>query len=163
VPRANFWNKACLIQGTLIGWTVLIGVVLAAIFLGPPLFFSEAETGYLYSGAFVGAVLGFLLAGIISDWSAKFLTRKNKGIYEPEFRLILVVPQMIVGCAGLYGFGITANNVSKYGWFVPDFFFALEVMGMVLGAVMGSLYIVDAHRKSFPRNTLPSGRQPQCC
>ncbi len=27
---------ACLIQGTLIGWTVMIGVVLAAIFLGPP-------------------------------------------------------------------------------------------------------------------------------
>ena len=31
---AIFW--ACLIQGTLIGWTVMIGVVLAAIFLGPP-------------------------------------------------------------------------------------------------------------------------------
>lgn len=27
---------ACLVQGTLIGWTVMIGVVLAAIFLGPP-------------------------------------------------------------------------------------------------------------------------------
>lgn len=31
---AIFW--ACLIQGALIGWTVMIGVVLAAIFLGPP-------------------------------------------------------------------------------------------------------------------------------
>lgn len=29
---------ACLIQGTMIGWTVFIGIVLAAIFLGPPLF-----------------------------------------------------------------------------------------------------------------------------
>jgi len=40
----------CLIQGTLIGWTVLIGVVLAAIYLGPPLFFNEVTTGYLYTG-----------------------------------------------------------------------------------------------------------------
>ena len=31
---AIFW--ACLIQGTLIGWTVMIGIVLAAVFLGPP-------------------------------------------------------------------------------------------------------------------------------
>ncbi|KAI9766521.1 MAG: hypothetical protein M1840_006478 [Geoglossum simile] len=138
---------ACLIQGTLIGWTVLIGIVLAAIFLGPPLFFNEAQTGYLYSGAFVGAVLGFALAGIISDWSAKWLTLKNKGIYEPEFRLILVIPQMIVGCAGLYGFGLTSGKVIKYGWFWPDFFFALEVMGMVLGAVASALYVVDAHRE----------------
>ena len=43
----------CLIQGTLIGWTVLIGVVLAAIYLGPPLFFNEVTTGYLYTGVII--------------------------------------------------------------------------------------------------------------
>ena len=139
-----FW--ACLIQGTMIGWTVLIGIVLAAIMLGPPLFFNEVQTGYMYTGAFVGAILGFVLAGVMSDSLAKLMTKRNGGIYEPEFRLVLVVPQLIFGCAGLYGFGITSNNTSRYGWFWPDFFFALEVMGMVLGAVASALYIVDAHR-----------------
>ncbi|KAK6383156.1 hypothetical protein LTR65_010393 [Meristemomyces frigidus] len=137
---------ACLIQGTLIGWTVLIGIVLAAIMLGPPLFFNEVQTGYMYTGAFIGALLGFIIAGLLSDSSAKFMTKRNGGIYEPEFRLILVIPQLIFGCAGLYGFGITSNNTYRYGWFWPDFFFALEVMGMVLGAVSSALYIVDAHR-----------------
>ena len=138
---------ACLIQGTLIGWTVMIGVVLAAIFLGPPLWFTEVQTGYMYTGPFVGAVLGFVLAGILADWSMNAMVKKNKGVYEPEFRIVLVVAQMVVGCAGLYGFGITAHDVKRYGWFWPDFFFALEVMGMVLGAVASALYIVDAHRK----------------
>lgn len=162
---------ACLIQGTLIGWTVLIGIVLAAIMLGPPLFFNEVQTGYMYTGAFIGALLGFILAGLISDPCIKLLTRWNKGVYEPEFRLVLVIPQLIFGCAGLYGFGITANNTTKYGWvrlpsppppytiilppfldptndsqFWPDFFFSLEVIGMVLGAVASALYLVDAHR-----------------
>ncbi|KAK6430289.1 hypothetical protein LTR95_013557 [Oleoguttula sp. CCFEE 5521] len=136
-----------LIQGMMIGWTVLIGIVLAAIMLGPPLFFDEVKTGYMYSGAFIGALLGFLLAGVLSDSSAKWMTRLNKGIYEPEFRLVLVIPQLIFGCAGLYGFGITSSNTPVYGWFWPDFFFALEVMGMVLGAVASALYIVDAHRE----------------
>ena len=140
-----FW--AMLTQGLLIGWTVLIGIVLAAIMIGPPLFFNEVETGYMYGGPVVGAILGFILAGLMSDPSARWLTKRNKGIYEPEFRLILVVPQMIFGCAGLYGFGITAANTVKYGWFWPDFFFALVVMGMVLGAVASALYIVDAHRE----------------
>ena len=140
-----FW--ACLIQGTLIGWTVLIGIVLAAIMLGPPLLFNEVQTGYMYTGAFIGAVLGFLLAGLISDWVPRWMTKRNGGIYEPEFRLVLVIPQLIFGCAGLYGFGITSINTYRYGWFWPDFFFALEVMGMVLGAVASALYIVDAHRE----------------
>lgn len=163
---------ACLIQGLLIGWTVLIGIVLAAIMLLPPLVFNEVETGYMYTGAFIGALLGFAIAGLISDSSVKLLTKWNGGIYEPEFRLVLVIPQLVFGCAGLYGFGITSSNTYKYGCkhfsafpfplspllqfiltlgaclagFWPDFFFALEVLGMVLGAVASALYIVDAHR-----------------
>lgn len=140
-----FW--AMLTQGLLIGWTVLIGIVLAAIMIGPPLWFNEVQTGYMYAGPVIGAVLGFVLAGLISDPSARWLSQRNNGVYEPEFRLILVIPQLIFGCAGLYGFGITASNTVKYGWFWPDFFFALVVMGMVLGAVASALYIVDAHRE----------------
>lgn len=101
---------ACLIQGTMIGWTVFIGVVLAAIFLGPPNFWNEVKTGYAYTGAFIGAVLGFVIAGGLADWSAKYMTRKNGGIYEPEFRIVLVIPQLIFGCAGLFGFGISASR-----------------------------------------------------
>jgi len=137
---------ACLIQGSLIGFTVLIGVVLAAIMLGPPLWFGEKETGYMYTGAFIGALLGFGLTGLISDWSANLLTRLNNGVYEPEFRMVLVIPQLILGCAGIYGFGWTSADTATYGWFWPDFFFALVVMGMVCGAVASALYIVDAHR-----------------
>lgn len=141
---AIFWG--CLIQGSMIGWTVFIGVDLAAIMLGPPLWWGEVETGYAYVGAFTGAILGFLVAGGFADWSAKFMTKKNGGTYEPEFRIVLVVPMLIFGCAGLYGFGVTSNNLYRYHWFWPVFFFGLEVMGMVIGAVASSLYIVDAHR-----------------
>ncbi|KZM23094.1 uncharacterized protein EKO05_0008321 [Ascochyta rabiei] len=137
---------ACLIQGVMIGFTVLLGVTLAALFLGPPLWFGELETGYMYTGAFIGAILGFLLTGLISDPSAKLLTRWNNGVYEPEFRMVLVIPQMVLGGAGLYGFGWTASEPLKYGWLWPDFFFALVIMGMVCGAVASALYIVDAHR-----------------
>lgn len=142
---AIFW--ACLIQGALIGWTVFIGIILAAIFLGPPLFWNEVDTGYAYTGAFIGAILGFVVAGALADWSAKFMTQRNGGVYEPEFRLVLVIPQLIFGCAGLYGFGVTASGIGKYSYIWPIFFFALEVMGMVIGAVASALYIVDAHRK----------------
>jgi hypothetical protein len=130
----------------LIGFTVLIGITLAAIMLGPPLWFGELETGYMYTGAFIGALLGFVLTGLIADPSAALLTRWNNGVYEPEFRLVLVIPQLVFGGAGIIGFGYTANDAGHYGWFWPDFFFALVVLGMVCGAVASALYLVDAHR-----------------
>lgn len=139
---------ACLIQGLLIGWTVFIGVIMAQFFLGYPLWWDEVRTGYAYTGAFVGAILGFAVSGLLADWSAKKLTRWNKGVYEPEFRIVLVIPQLIFGVMGLYGWGITADGMLKkqYHYAVPLTFFALEVAGMVIGAVASSLYIVDAYR-----------------
>lgn len=112
----------------------------------PPLFFSEVETGYLYTGAFLGAMLGFLMSSLLADWSAKTLARHNGGVYEPEFRLFLVIPQTVIGAVGLFGFGFTADDPSKYGPRWPSFFFGMEVMGMVLGATASALYLVDAHR-----------------
>jgi MFS family permease len=140
----------CLTQGTLIGWTVFIGVMLGSIFLGPPLWWDEVNTGYAYAGPLVGAFLGFLVVGALADWSAKLMTRRNNGVYEPEFRIVLVIPQLIIGSAGLFGFGIVAPNIVEYFWFWPIFFFGMVVMGMVIGAVASALYIVDAHRMLPP-------------
>ncbi|KAI9039087.1 putative MFS transporter [Aspergillus affinis] len=137
---------ACLIQGAIIGWTVFIGVVLAAIFLGPPLWFNEVQTGYLYTGAFIGSILGLILSGLLSDSMNRIMIRLNKGRYEPEFRILLVLFQLVFCGVGLYGFGIVAEDVGRYGWLVVDVFFAFVVVGMVMGAVASALYIVDAHR-----------------
>ncbi|KAK4158085.1 hypothetical protein C8A00DRAFT_11136 [Chaetomidium leptoderma] len=139
---------ACLIQGLMIGWTVFIGVILAQFFLSTPLWWGEVNTGYAYTAAFIGALLGFAIAGGLSDWSARYMTKLNGGVYEPEFRIVLVIPQMILGCAGLYGWGITVDGLlhGTYHYAVPLTFFALEVAGMVIGAVASSLYIVDAYR-----------------
>lgn len=136
-------------QGVLIGWTVFIGVVLAAVFLGPPLWLNPVSTGYLYTGAFIGSILGLVFSGLLSDWTNKFMIKLNGGTYEPEFRISLVFFQLLFSGIGLYGFGITAEDVERYGWLIPDVFFAFVTMGMVMGAVSSALYIVDAHRKSI--------------
>ncbi|KAL4868780.1 hypothetical protein BDV12DRAFT_169010 [Aspergillus spectabilis] len=137
---------ACLIQGVIIGWTVFIGVTLAAIFMSGPLWFEEDKTGYMYTGAFIGAIIGLVLSGLLSDFMNQFMIKLNKGRYEPEFRILLVIFQLIFCGIGMYGFGITANDAAHYGWLPPDVFFGCVVIGMVMGAVASALYIVDAHR-----------------
>ncbi|KAL6235168.1 hypothetical protein BDW75DRAFT_230563 [Aspergillus navahoensis] len=137
---------ACLIQGVIIGWTVFIGVTLAAIFMSGPLWFEEDKTGYMYAGAFIGAMVGLVLSGLLSDFMNNVMIKLNKGRYEPEFRILLVIFQLIFCGIGMYGFGITANDAAHYGWLPPDVFFGCVVSGMVMGAVASALYIVDAHR-----------------
>jgi len=129
-----FW--ACLTQGTLIGWTVLIGIVLAAIFLAPPLYFTAHQVGYMYSSAFIGALLGFVVCGALSDWSAKWLMKRNGGVFEPEFRLVLVLPQLVFGCGGLFAFGITSNDLIRYA------------LGIILSACRSTLQCMANHVSS---------------
>ncbi|KAK9371078.1 major facilitator superfamily domain-containing protein [Lipomyces kononenkoae] len=141
---AVIWG--CLTQGPLIAWTAMIGVVLAAVFMGPPLWYTEVNVGYMYTGAVIGALIGFVIAGVLSDFSAKWLSRHNNNIYEPEFRIVLVIPQMICGCIGIWGFGFISSDMFKYSQYLPPFFFGLETCGMILGAVAGASYITDAYR-----------------
>lgn len=128
---------------------MFFGVILAIVFLGPPLWFEEDKTGYLYTGAFIGAIVGLVLSGLLTDSMNKVMIRLNHGKYEPEFRILLVIFQLICCGIGLYGFGFTASDVVRYGWLLPDVFFAFLIVGMVMGAVASALYIVDAHRE-FP-------------
>lgn len=138
---------ACLIQGVVIGWTVMVGVILSLIFLGPPLFFNEERAGKMYTSAFIGSMLGLVLSGLYSEVVTKFMIRQNKGKYEPEFRILLVIPTLVFSAIGLYGFGITANNVTRYGWLIPEVFLAFIIISMVMGAIASAQYLLDAHRE----------------
>lgn len=111
---------ACITQGVMIGWTVLIGIVLSTFYQLPPLYYSDKKVGYLFSSAFIGSVVAFVLCGAIADPLAKFMTKKNGGVYEPEFRIPLVIFQLIAGCIGLYGFGWTVVDLERS---VPNSYF----------------------------------------
>lgn len=140
-----FWG--CLMQGVIIGWTVMVGVILSLIFLGPPLFFTEEKAGKMYTAAVIGALVGLVISGVFSELTTKAMIKANRGIYEPEFRILLAIPTLIFTAIGLYGFGITSANTYKYRWLIPDVFFGFIIAGMVMGAVASAQYLLDAHRE----------------
>jgi hydrogenase/urease accessory protein HupE len=54
---------------------------------------------------------------------------------------------MLIFCGiGLFGYGLTVSNATKYGWLLPDTFLSMLLIGMVMGAVASALYIVDGFR-----------------
>lgn len=132
-----------LIQGWFVGLYVAIAFVLPQIFGYPPYNFSPAGIGYLSLGPFIGGLIATILFSIITDPITLYLTKKNKGVYEPEYRLLLTIPGLVTG-AGLLGYGqITQTYGSPY---VAATLHGIIIFGVMALIVATSTYALDAYR-----------------
>ncbi len=86
-------------------WVIGISLVIAQIFSAPPYLLNTAQLGYIAFGPVVGGLLGCILCGALSDPIARWMTRRNNGVYEPEFRLPLMLLLPIVSTIGYFIFG----------------------------------------------------------
>lgn len=148
-PLPMFFNPAitwaALVQGVMIAWLSLIGTSLALVLI--QLGFNEAQTGYMYTGAFIGAIVAFIFAGATCDPWARWITHRNGGVFEPEFRLFLIWPMLAVSLVGLFGYGYAAENAVTVGWATIAAMFGFVVAGAVLGSIVSAQYIVDGYRE----------------
>lgn len=110
--------------------------------------------GYLNTFCAPAALIAFLLTHSASDLSVKILARRNKtnpGVYEPEFRLLLLIPTLAIGFPGfaLFGWYTGTYSVSHEGdisWAVTSFLYAMIVYTTITAQVVAFAYLLDAHR-----------------
>ncbi|BEJ04889.1 hypothetical protein CcaverHIS641_0207060 [Cutaneotrichosporon cavernicola] len=67
----------------------------------PPWNFSPSAMGYANFAFVVGGLIGLSTAGWLCDWVAKAMTIRNNGIREAEFRLIALIPYIIIAAVGI--------------------------------------------------------------
>jgi hypothetical protein len=142
VNPAVIW--ACLTIAFPVLWLIGISLVVAQIFSAPPYLLTPAQVGYLNAGPVVLGSISSIIAGVTSDWSAKWFSRRNHGTYEPEFRLFGIIG--LVTCAGLgyFLFGylvqIRASVVSI------SVMYGITLCGAQFATVCVGTYMVDAYR-----------------
>ena len=56
---------------------------------------------------FIGGLIGSAYGGLLSDYMIVYLSRRNGGIYEPEMRLWLALPAVIITPCSIILFGLT--------------------------------------------------------
>jgi MFS family permease len=83
----------------------------ATYMLEPPYNFDAIGVGLMNIAPFVGALLGFPCGGWLSDKSILWLSKRNRGIYEPEMRLWLALPVAVLGPASILMFGLGMAHV----------------------------------------------------
>lgn len=72
-----------------------VNLTQAQVFAAPPYLFSSSIVGYLNFATLVGALIGLFSAGPLSDAVAARATKRNRGVREPEMRLVAMVPFVI--------------------------------------------------------------------
>jgi MFS family permease len=91
---------ATLLFTTCISWLVGISITLSQIFSAPPYNFSVRSVGATNLSSFVASVIGTLVAGPLIDGIVKRMSKRNKGIFEPEFRLPVMVTYLLFTATG---------------------------------------------------------------
>lgn len=101
--------------GALTTWfTVLISVVESSI-VYPPYDFSASGVGLLVLSVVIGCALGSLIGGPMNDKSVIWISARNGGVYEPEYRLYMALVASIPALAGMLMVGLGLAHVSPPG------------------------------------------------
>lgn len=89
----------------------------------------------------IGSIIGAFVTGPVADYVVKFMARRNGGIYEPEFRLVLVFVTLILGGISFFGFGWSLQVQDP--WIGPVIFYGLQYfsVGFMTIAVYGYLTV----------------------
>lgn len=78
--------------------------------------FSTGSVGLAYVGIGVGALLGLLLTGVMSDRIMGGLARRNGGAHKPEYRLPTTFIGAFIVPTGLFVYGWTAEAKTHWIW-----------------------------------------------
>jgi MFS family permease len=128
-----------------IGWLIVLSESVAHIYQVQPYNFSRLATGLIYVSPFIGGCLGTVCAGKVSDIIVRAMCRRNGGVYEPEFRLVMAIPVALSTAIGLMGFGWSAEQHDS--WIVPTVFFGIISFGCSLGSTTAITFAVDSYRQ----------------
>lgn len=146
-PFAVCTNLAVLwvvvVSGTLTATYVAQAFVLAQIFSLPPYNLDASGIGYLSLGPFIGGVIGSVVLGFVLDPMIVWATKRNNGVYEPEYRLLAMAGALLTG-AGLMAFGYMAEQkMSYYGTATVH---GIALFGVIAATIATSAYALDAYR-----------------
>ncbi|KAL5046143.1 hypothetical protein BDW71DRAFT_197865 [Aspergillus fruticulosus] len=128
-----------------LGWLAVLAETIAHLFQSVNGYgFTPIQTGLLYLSPLVGTILGSVVGGKISDIIARAKAYRNHGVYEPESRLLMMIPAVLASTLGLAGYG--GSIETRAHWIVPTVCFGAIYFGCTLGSTVAVTYCLDCHK-----------------
>lgn len=133
-----------LTYGLILATFAIMTSVQATYLILPPYNFGADGVGLMNLPPFIGSVFGFIVGGWLNDYSAMYLAKRNKGIFEPEMRLWLALPAAILIPAGIIMFGVGLAHGSH--WIVLAVAYGIWGFGFVVATDISLAYCTDCYQ-----------------
>ncbi|KAL6709192.1 hypothetical protein ACN47E_002008 [Coniothyrium glycines] len=133
------------VYGSYFTWLLTISVLSVSIFSAPPYALGPAQIGLTNLPLLVVSLLGSPLSGWAADFIAKFMARRNGGVFEPEFRLVLMIPATLFATIGFLGFGMSVQSGMSIAY--PIAFMSIHALSVPFASTASLTYVIDCHPK----------------
>jgi MFS family permease len=97
--------------GSILAWLSIMITTVSTYLSQPPYNFQPSGIGLFNLPPFIGAILGSLFGGPLSDWYIMRLAKRDGGVFEPETRLHLALPAVVACPVGILVFGLGLAKV----------------------------------------------------
>ncbi len=123
----------------------LIALLQDTVFSAAPYNLTSSQIGLTNLPLFGVGLVGTLFSGYCADAVVQFMTHRNNGIYEPEFRLVLMVVAASLSTVAYIGFGLTiAGGASIY---LAIGFLGVQTFAVPFATSAMFTYIMDCHNR----------------
>ncbi|KAI8651849.1 MFS domain-containing protein [Fusarium sp. Ph1] len=137
------WLVLC--SGAFLGIFVIFGAVFAGVLLQPPYEFKAEYLGFVFAGQVVVSMVVVPAQGYLSDYVVKTLSKRNKGVTEPEYRLIPLILPFVVGIISTVIFGQACKHPYDWHWSAIVVTFNSEFFGFVGIVVASFTFAIDSY------------------
>ncbi|KAL3419491.1 major facilitator superfamily transporter [Phlyctema vagabunda] len=121
----------------------LIALLQDTIFSAPPYNLSSSAIGLTNLPLFGAGLIGTLVSGYCADFVVQFVTKRNNGVYEPEFRLLLMIVAASLTSVAYIGFGYSIAAGAPI--YIPILFLGVQTIGVPFATSASFTYVMDCH------------------
>ncbi|KAJ4290323.1 hypothetical protein N0V90_010539 [Kalmusia sp. IMI 367209] len=131
------------VYGTYFTFLLTISVLAVTALSLPPYSLNPAQIGLTNLPLLLVGFIGSPLSGWMADAAAKFMARRNNGIFEPEFRLVLMLVAVPFATVGFIGFGYSLHNAASIYQVMA--FFSVYSFSVPFASQASLTYVIDCH------------------
>ncbi|KAF4992508.1 hypothetical protein FDECE_13697 [Fusarium decemcellulare] len=140
-----------ILNGAFLGLYVYQASTFAVILVSPPYSFHVEWLGYVQLVQVLDCVIMVPLLGYGSDFLCKFLSRRRKGVFEPEYRLLVLAIPAAAAIISCVIYGRAGAMPDKWHWMAVVVTYHLGYFAFLGVNLVGITFAVD----SFPSKAGP--------
>ncbi|KEQ82771.1 MFS general substrate transporter [Aureobasidium pullulans EXF-150] len=129
----------------LVGLIVTLSTVAPQILAQPPYLWG-GSVGLINVGGLIGTVLGAIYTYFTADFIVKRQAKRERhGFSEPEARIPLMFPALLIATAGSICFGCSAQAATPKAWIGLEFGAGMVAFGLMQVPSIGFNYIIESY------------------